>query len=621
MAYNYIVPQLRVFQEFAASEVTDTTSMRACIVAPKYITLDGTLPTAYVGAYTGASFNADYPGLPAGSLVTDLTTVRVFVRNAYIARTAPAFETATGNAATFAGAVTGDVATGDHAFKVGDRLIADAVAYTVIGFGGTAPDANNIVYVNTTIASSGSVQLLSLEDVEVTEIAGVVATSTAITLPAALAVVAGETVKTGDIYVALSAFDPSLAGTTGNISSLTDIEDILGEATPANPLAMMAKIALQNSNGTGISYIALATDSDAGYAAAFDLLDGDFLSYSIVPYSQSAAVRTSLVAKINELANATNMNWKIGWLGYDPAALATVVDADREGDAISLTLGNPSTSLVLDNVDLSLVNVGDTVNLSNTDGVTTAVVSVVSSTTNTLTVKNSVAADTYAVTITRSATASSKAVETSAVSAALDNMRIRLVCGDGPVLTEFPDQPVSSAYLAAAAAGLRSASAPHQPITRVTLTGVTLSNASGFTGSHFNTMASNGVWIVARDNGTSVVYNRHQLTTCWSEARKREDSKITNADEISRYYREALDDLYGRANISDELTETLYLRLGTIYQVISSRTWSWQLGKQITDVLTTSIERDPDLSNRLIVRVSLSTPDPLNNLDIYLTIA
>jgi hypothetical protein len=134
-------------------------------------------------------------------------------------------------------------------------------------------------------------------------------------------------------------------------------------------------------------------------------------------------------------------------------------------------------------------------------------------------------------------------------------------------------------------------------------------------------MAGDGVWVVARDTGSGLVYNRHQLTTCTSEPRQREDSKITNADEIRRYYRESLDDLYGRANISDELIETLYLRLDTVYQNITGRSWSWEIGKQITDITSTTIARDPDFSDRLIVRVALTTPDPLNNLDVYLTIS
>jgi len=231
-----------------------------------------------------------------------------------------------------------------------------------------------------------------------------------------------------------------------------------------------------------------------------------------------------------------------------------------------------------------------------------------------------VAVGEYAAAVTRKADAYSKAVEVASVARTLDDPRLRLVTGDAPALQEFAD-PVPSAYLAAAAAGLRSACAPHQPITRVTLEGVNLLNSTGYTASALDAMAAGGVWIAVRDEGSGSVYTRHQLTTCSSKYNQREDSKITNADEISRFYREELGDLFGRSNISDELIETLYLRLNTVYQRISARNWDWRLGRQITGVTDTVVQRDPDLADRLLVKVSLTTPDPLNNLDVYITIA
>lgn len=627
---NYVVPQLRVFQEFAASDVTNTTSMQACIVAPKYIVLDGESNDSYVGDFEkGVAFSLDYPTV-AGGTVTD---VKVFLRNAYIDRYNTTFGTAatgeptfSGNAATFETAVTGaDVASGEHAFKVGDRLVLRGASgeaeevYTITGFN----TAGTVVYVNTTIlaaATSGTIHLLSLEDAEVTGEDGVVPGTNALVLPVDL-LSDGDSVESGMVYVSLTAFDASLSGIISTVSRLADIETLLGAATPANPLAMMVKVAMQNSNGRPVSFISVATDDTAGYEAAFELLDGDSVAYSIVPYSQDAAVRTALVTKITELAGATVMNWKIGWCGYDPATEATVLSEDTSGAALSTIVAVPATALVINDADLRLVTTGDTITLTKNGVDTVSTVASVSSLTNTVTVEDSIEAGAYTVVFTRTATALSKAAEAAAVAKALDNPRIRLVVGDAPVLTGFVGTPVPAAYLAAAAAGLRSASAPHQPITRVSLAGVSLLNSNGYTASNMDTMAGDGVWVVARDTGSSLVYNRHQLTTCTSEPRQREDSKITNADEISRYYRESLDDLYGRANISDELIETLYLRLDTVYQNITGRRWSWEIGKQITDITSTTVARDPDFSDRLIVRVALTTPDPLNNLDVYLTIS
>lgn len=638
MAYTYTVPQLRVFQQFAASQVTNTTSMQACIVAPHYLVADGEGAESLIGTFvSGTPFSSAYPGTDATHVVqsADLASFRVFVRDALVERHVATYSTAEGDPATATAKVFGnlvqfgDEITGDDAvfaFKVGDKIRITGTAT-----GGTTTDYaidgffdDFTAYVSAVIDTDDmetdetDIQILSVEDIEVTKEAGVVCTVAAVTIQASLSF-DSEDVLGGTVYAAFRALDTTYAGVVTTISRSSDIETLLGVASPQNPLAAMVATAFANSNNTPVSFTAVTANTTAAYTTAFDLLDEDTISYSVVPFDTTAAVHTALVTKLAALAGADRMNWKIGWVAYDVADEITVLDKDLAGAGIDITLAEAATTLTFTGVGLGAVSAGDRVDLSATVSRT---VSSVNALAGTVTVTESVPAATYTdVVFVHSYTAVEKTTLVADYAATFDNPRIRLIFGDGPTLVGYPDEVVSCAYLAAAAAGLRSASAPHQPLTRVELEGVSLTNGSGYSGRHLDNMAASGVWIIARESGSGAIYTRHQLTTCTSEYRQREDSKITNADELSRYYRESLNDLYGRANISDELVEALYLKLDAIHQTIQSRIWDWRLGRQITEITSVDIARDPDLADRLLVRVGMGTPDPLNSFDVYLTIA
>lgn len=638
MAYTYTVPQLRVFQQFAASQVTNTTSMQACIVAPHYLVADGEGAESLIGTFvSGTPFSSAYPGTDATHVVqsTDLASFQVFVRDALVERHVATYSTAEGTPATLTAKVIGnlvqfgDEITGDDAtfaFKVGDKIrITGTVTggtttdYTIAGF---VDDFT--AYVSAAIDTDDmetdetEIQVLSVEDIEVTEEAGVVCTVAAVTIQASLSF-DSEDVLGGTVYAAFRALDTTYAGVITTVSRLGDVETLLGVASPRNPLAAMVATAFANSNSTPVSFIAVTANTAAAYTTAFDLLDEDTTSYSVVPFDTTAAVHTALVTKLAALAGADRMNWKIGWVAYDVADEITVLDEDLAGAGIDITLAEAATTLTFTGVGLGVVSAGDRMDLSTTLSRTIRSVNALA---GTVTVTESVPAATYTdVVFVHPYTAGEKTALVAAYAATFDNPRIRLVFGDGPALVGYPTEAVSCAYLAAAAAGLRSASAPHQPLTRVELEGVSLTSGSGYSGSNLDNMAASGVWIVARESGSSTIYTRHQLTTCTSEYRQREDSKITNADELSRHYREGLNDLYGRANISDELIEMLYLKLDTIHQTIQSRLWDWRLGRQITEITEVSVSRDPDMADRLLVHVAMGTPDPLNSFDVYLTIA
>jgi hypothetical protein len=96
---------------------------------------------------------------------------------------------------------------------------------------------------------------------------------------------------------------------------------------------------------------------------------------------------------------------------------------------------------------------------------------------------------------------------------------------------------------------------------------------------------------------------------------------VSNAHEISMTFRAGLDSYYGRANVTETALEIIRLKAEEIALTIQGRSWNALLGPQIIAVNNISIEQDATFSDRVNLYISLATPDPLNNLDVYLTIA
>lgn len=738
MASSYVVPQLRVFQQFAEAAPSGLASMTACMVGPNYKVVTPDDSSSAVGRYSPAGATFFYPGLDGTDriLPEDTDSFQAVLKDADIellnyggtedtdggVTPTKAYLEEGGNWIVTGGVIANSshnpyplpdaVSIGDAFYVGGDRysitgflpgevkedqfflidktnsagvtfatlaptnevetdfnkyrvevvagftagssvtttfvayagnLLKDevsvsagdtaAVDFTKIGIrlifspGGVwkAGDSVTLVSVSASttalttavldrdvVSDEGNIVLvkrLPSQDVEAAF------TTTTITLAPSLKI-GGKDILGAEVRLSFRALRTHNVGRVGTASSASDAESALGRGTPDNPLGLMVRKALQNSNGAPVSYLPTAGNSLADYEEALTRLEDDQVSYSIVPFSGDAEVGNALQAAINEMAGATRMNWKIGWLSYDYPEHEEVLTATN------IILGSTTATIPLAGKTVTDVRSGDTITLTSDSETVVGQVSTVNPVNSSVVLYSSVPAGTWDVVITHHYTAAEKTANIAAYASTMDDPRIRLVIGNRVMANEVVDRSLNSgAYLAAAVAGLRSASAPHQPLTRVELVGFREnSDASAFNSSDMDEMAGKGTWIVTLDQQGNI-FTRHQLTTCVSNYKLREDSKVTNADEISRYYRDELDQYYGRANVSAEFLELIRLKLTTIHQKILGRGWGDFLGPQITEVLETTVDVDPDLSDRVIVRDSLATPDPLNNLDVYLTIS
>jgi hypothetical protein len=174
---------------------------------------------------------------------------------------------------------------------------------------------------------------------------------------------------------------------------------------------------------------------------------------------------------------------------------------------------------------------------------------------------------------------------------------------------------VSKSILAAYVAGLRSAVAPHQPLSNYELSNLDIMITIPLGGSQLNTMAGNGVWVVYEDESGTVL-SRHQLTTDPQSLPYREQSITTNADAIVRDFRDNVQDLYGKGNVSEEMLELIRSRLYSVKSQIVSRNFPPQIGPQLQDMTIERLYIDPVNKDRINCEVDLDLPEPLNQLYI-----
>lgn len=425
----------------------------------------------------------------------------------------------------------------------------------------------------------------------------------------------GMSIFSGDVYVTYRIRKNEYTEKVYTVSS-GSLEGLLGKAHPLNPLAMMCSLALRNSANAEVCFIAVQFDNLASYEKAYDAIGVTNACWSIVPYSEDENIQHMAYEKALKFSSPEIMNWKTAWLGKDVEDIQNVLAsftgtvAGSSGSSRNVTTAN----------DVSGVKFGDT--LVTDDGNEYTIMSVFTAVASPYIVLDTdVPNGTITGEIIRKVSATEKAEEVGAYARSYNSERVRVFFADGPYLVDFPTAECPMSYVAAAWAGKRAGSAPHQPLTRSELFGISTKGEGGFTVDNLNYMAGMGVWLTVTDSD-GVTYCRHQLTTKNAEENYnfKEDSKVANADEISMTFRSSLDSYYGRTNVTDPAIEVIRLRAEEIVLSIQGRVWSDLIGPQITELESLDIERDPSFSDRVNLYVVCATPDPLNNLDIYLTI-
>jgi hypothetical protein len=448
-----------------------------------------------------------------------------------------------------------------------------------------------------------------------------------------LGTVQGLEVHNGTLFADYREQETVDTNVIGSVEAVSAVPAALGPVSPLNPIAQGVHDALLESNGVAVYYLALATDDVAGYTAGLDILTENDIVYSIVPLTNDQAVKNLCIAHVDERSNESNNQWRIAWLSNNTLQTAGVYTAQGNDDDLVATVEDfppNGAKRVVSAGSLFVTNgvkAGDLlrINFDNSDPLNPTydefvIDSVTEDELLLLTALPAPIAVAIKIEIWETLTNSEYAAAIGAYSTAIDNRRVRTIWADNPVDTKGDARDMF--YLCCAMAGLRSGVAPHAPLSEVTVSSILLDPIVKFGKSDFNIAASGGTWLVVKDS-TGRVYTRHQLTTTANPDNlgEREDSITTNLDHISREFYSGTRDLIGQGNVSPDMLALISTRIKNITLTIEGRSYPAVIGPQLLGLEIVELKQDEVLKDTVIVRLTPTLPVPLNQMDIYLTVA
>ena len=446
----------------------------------------------------------------------------------------------------------------------------------------------------------------------------------------------------GDLFAQYRALLPGYSDTIYTIDDLAAVEEELGTVDPDNPLAQAVYKALENSGPSTVYFMAVATDDLAGYNGVLDRASLVDTVFSFGPATRVAAILGAVEAHVVAMSTELNKKWRIAFFGstmpvyhdvLTPATnpglidwLATIIDDPR-------TPGNQYRKVVLteDGDLLANMAIGDEVRFKySTDAwgnevyETGAVAEVESDTVFYLV--DSLAAPVVVASRIESyhpLSVAEKATALAAQSQAYYNRRC---------YTTFPPslgaygETLTSEFAAAGVAGLCSSVVPQQGLTFTEMAGFDdLPVAYGlFNSTQLDEIAAGGTLIIMQEVANGPVFIRHQISTRAASGilNETELSLVKNLDSICYFFSAQLAGYIGRYNVTPELLAALRTQIDSGLAYLGSLTNVGLLGPQInlegSEII--SLQQHPTLSDRIVIRVALALPPPLNVIEMHIVV-
>lgn len=445
----------------------------------------------------------------------------------------------------------------------------------------------------------------------------------------------------GDAYIDYRELLDTYNNVVSSVQTPEEASLVCGPAVEENPLGLLVNKALTNSAGVEVYFITTAGEADSDYEDAIDALTTVPQVYSLVPYSNSLAVRDALKTHCLSMSSPEKGQWRIWWISAETDRDAAVYD-NVSGATLQAAIlgagGVPGTSpgtapfnrvvSTQPGVDFLAAGVeaGDTWRTNyQTDayGVVTYDEYVVDQVGVAELVLLSGPATAQVTEVKGEAwhnMSLSEYADAISLIATHSNNRRGYAIWSEPVYDGNNPDGMSLSAVCAAAAGLRSGVAPHRPLTNVTLDGFTMTRTVNFRETQLNTMAGNGIWLVVQTL-EGEVYNRHQVSTDNDDINMREQTITTNLDHICRDFKAAFANFYGRGNVSPEMLKLIRYTAEQQFTVIMSRPYPDTIGPQLLEAVITRLEVNPVLRDQVDLVIVPTLPYPLNNLDIYFIIS
>lgn len=435
----------------------------------------------------------------------------------------------------------------------------------------------------------------------------------------------------GTAYASYRALRTATASVVRDIATVADIlAQTGGVDDPDSVLAYGLYRALSNAAGTVVKSLSVPTDNLAGYNAAMLKLKDREDWYRAVPLTHDEAIIDAVIAVCEARSTAVVGRWATAMISL---ALNPTVAVVGTGSQLATILDNPDAggtqyTLVTDTAGQFItkgVRPGDIFRaLYTADGFGGSTYS--SFTVDTVVSEGKLlllSGPSLAVTIPstyqiwHNQSNQEQADDFGAREQARSNRR---------VTSSFPANPgrvgttVPGYFLACSLAALRGASAPHQGLTNAAVADWDdMTEASVAFADQLDNLANYGTYIVT-ENPAGLVYIRKQLTTDISDTKHAEDSATVNCDSVAFYFKNLLAPFVGVSNVVpaniDQMTAEVLAGLG----FLKTANFTTKLGAQITDGTLVFLRPHATLLDRVVARVQVDLPIPLNNGEMDLIV-
>lgn len=433
-------------------------------------------------------------------------------------------------------------------------------------------------------------------------------------------------------------------GVTDDVYTIKNVEDIqkyFGTIAMENDLAYGCASALEGSAGRPVYALRVRDNTAAAYLEALNKVETNPSTYSFAILNEDMGVLQTVKEYVEKRSLPENKKWCRALCGIDTPGAYTLADTDLNGNPILADIvPSPQNSTYLleltsktefDFLDITLagmttnINPGDKVVVLATGAEYT--ISRVSSS-HVLVLEDGPTAGmtSAAIRLVKADTPVNAGEYVAAIAEKLNNRRFTVVyCDRGTVGVEDADgdvrqMVVPNRFLAATVAGIASAVVPQAPITRTEIPTIDAATRmyTQYTQVMLDDIAKHGVLIVTQDVKNQPCYIRHQLTTETDKGSLYyEESCTRNLDNISYAIVDVLESYIGKSNVTPSALRSI---LNSVSDVLTSFTQDSPndlIGPSLINWTDLTVEQDPVFKDRVIVRVKLYLPLPLNNIKVY----
>lgn len=423
------------------------------------------------------------------------------------------------------------------------------------------------------------------------------------------------------------------------ITSIADIQKYFGTIAVENDLAYACYCALEGSAGRQLYALRVSDNTAYAYTAALNKVETDASTYNFCVLSQDREIIKAATDYVTKRSEPDFKRWCRVLVGVDSPGAYIVAAKDNEGLALKADIGlivNSKTEAthvlqLVANTHLDLLDLrfnggktqlfpGDQVENALT-GQKWTVVEVKNS--STVTLKGGPATNTKAlpIRIWKADTALNAGEFVAAMAEGLNMRRCSLVWSD-KAIKEIDGKIIvmPNKYLAATIAGIGSAVVPQAPITHTEITTVdsAVRMYTKYTQKDLDNIAKDGVLIVTQDAKGLPCYIRHQLTTETDKGvMYYEESCTRNLDNISYAIVDVLEKFIGRANVTPSALAAVKRDTIMTLNAFTEDSPSDLIGPSLIRWDNLSVKQDATFKDRVIVKVDLFLPLPLNNIKVY----